>query len=195
MARAAIYLDHNASAPLLPEARAALLDALELNGNPSSVHGHGRALRNLIETARDRVAALAGADRQQVVFTGSATEAITQAIVGSVRALGIDGIVMSAGEHAAVSKAAELTGLPVTIIGLDGNGVIRAEMLADCLRQAEASGTRLLVAVHWVNNETGVVQPIGRIEALVGPTAHFLSSTPCRRSASCPSNSGAGRPI
>ena len=174
MARAAIYLDHNASAPLLPEARAALLDALGLVGNPSSVHGHGRALRNLIETARDRVAALAGADRQQVVFTGSATEAITQAIVGSVRALGIDGIVMSAGEHAAVSKAAELTGLPVTIIGLDGNGVIRAEMLADCLGQAEASGTRLLVAVHWVNNETGVVQPIGRIEALVGPTAHFL---------------------
>jgi cysteine desulfurase len=174
MRRAAIYLDHNASAPLLPEARAALVDALNLVGNPSSVHGHGRELRSLIETGRDRVAALAGADRQQVVFTSSATEAITQAIVGSVRALGVDGIVISAGEHAAVSKAAEASGLPVTVIGLNSDGVIGIESLAGRLRQAEAAGERLLVAVHWVNNETGVVQPVGQIEALVGPTQHYL---------------------
>ena len=69
------------------------------------VHAHGRALRGLIDNARDEVAALAGATAQKVVFTGSATEAITQAIVGSVAALGIEGIVVSAGEHAAVSKA------------------------------------------------------------------------------------------
>ena len=68
MTRQAIYLDHNASSPLLPEARAAQIAALDLCGNPSSVHGHGRALRNLIETGRDQVAKLAGADRQQVVF-------------------------------------------------------------------------------------------------------------------------------
>ena len=169
-----VYLDHNASAPLLPEARAALLAALELTGNPSSVHAHGRALRNLIEEGRDRVAALAGADRQQVVFTGSATEAITQAIVGSVRALGIDGVVISAGEHAAVSKAAELAGVPVTLIGLDDNGVIRLNDLSDRVKQAEAIGERLLVAVHLVNNETGVVQPLQAVEALVGPTPHYL---------------------
>ncbi|MEO8883040.1 MAG: aminotransferase class V-fold PLP-dependent enzyme [Devosia sp.] len=174
MMRQAVYLDHNASSPLLPEARAALLAALELTGNPSSVHGHGRALRNTIEDARDRVAALAGADRQQVVFTGSATEAITQAIAGSVKALGIDGIVISAGEHMAVSKAAEMTGVPVSLIGLDGNGVIRTDELAERLRQADATGEKLLVAVHAVNNETGVVQPIGQIEALVGPTRHYL---------------------
>ena len=174
MTRPAVYLDHNASAPLLPEARAAVLAALDLTGNPSSVHRHGQALRQLIEDARDRVASLAGADRQQVVFTGSATEAITQAIVGSVRALGIENIVISAGEHAAVSRAAELAGVPVTLIGLDADGVIKTDELADRLVQAEAAGERLLVAVHWVNNETGVVQPIGRIEALVGPTPHYL---------------------
>ena len=174
MTRPAVYLDHNASAPLLPEARAAVLAALDLTGNPSSVHRHGQVLRQLIEDARDRVASLAGADRQQVVFTGSATEAITQAIVGSVRALGIENIVISAGEHAAVSRAAELAGVPVTLIGLDADGVIRTDELADRLVQAEAAGERLLVAVHWVNNETGVVQPIGRIEALVGPTPHYL---------------------
>ena len=104
------------------------------------MHGHGRALRNLIETARDQVAALAGADRQQVVFTGSATEAITQAIVGSVRALGIEGIVISAGEHAAVSKAAELAGVPVSLIGLDADGVIDIDGLK--ARRASPRPTR-----------------------------------------------------
>lgn len=168
------YLDHNASTPLLPEARAALLAALELTGNPSSVHAHGRALRAAIETARDSVAALAGADRQQVVFTGSATEAITQAIAGAVRPLGIDRIVISAGEHAAVSKAAELSGAPVTVIGLDGDGLVRLDDLAAALAAGDATGERLLVAIHWVNNETGVVQPVEKIETLVGPTPHFL---------------------
>ena len=174
MTRPAIYLDHNASAPLLPEARAALVAALELVGNPSSVHAHGRALRNILEDARDRVAHHSGADRQQVVFTGSATEAITQAIVGSVKALGIDAIVISAGEHAAVSKAAELAGLPVTLIGLDADGHIRFDEIAARVAEADAIGERLLVAVHAVNNETGVVQPLGRIEALIGPTPHYL---------------------
>jgi cysteine desulfurase len=169
-----VYLDHNASAPLLPEAREAMLAALDLTGNPSSVHGHGRALSNLIEDARDRVAALAGAERGQVVFTGSATEAITQAIVGGVKPLGIDAIVISAGEHAAVSKAAEATGLPVTPIALDGDGAIRLDDLAERVSQADAGRERLLVALHAVNNETGVVQPVHRIEAMVGPTQHYL---------------------
>ena len=80
------YLDHNASAPLLPRAREAMAAAFDLVGNPSSVHGAGRALRAVIDKARDEVAALAGAEARQVVFTGSATEAITQAIVGGVAA-------------------------------------------------------------------------------------------------------------
>jgi cysteine desulfurase len=174
MTRASVYLDHNASSPLLPEARAAMLDALELAGNPSSVHAHGRALSERIEVARDAVAALAGAERQQVVFTGSATEAITQAIAGSVKALGVGGIVVSAGEHAAVTQAAAIAGVPVSTIGLDADGVIRVDELAARLERAGAAGETLLVAVHAVNNETGVVQPLARIEALVGPTPHYL---------------------
>jgi len=170
----AIYLDHNASAPLLPEARAAMVAALDITGNPSSVHRHGRVLRDLIETARDQVAALAGADRQQVVLTGSATEAITQSIVGSVGALGVDGVIISAGEHAAVAKAAEMAGVPVSVVGLDADGVIDIAQLGGVLAEADTAGRRLLVAVHAVNNETGVVQPLQRIEALVGPTPHYL---------------------
>lgn len=169
-----VYLDHNASAPLLPEARDALLAGFELVGNPSSVHGHGRALRDVIETARENVARLAGAERRQVVFTGSATEAITQAIVGGAKAFGVDRIAISAGEHAAVAKAAEATGVPVTVVGLDEHGVIRTNEVAEAITAADAAGEKLLVAVHWVNNETGVIQPMGRIEALVGPTPHYL---------------------
>lgn len=174
MARQAVYLDHNAAAPLLPEARAALLAALELTGNASSVHSHGRALRDLIETARGQVAVLAGADSKQVVFTGSATEAITQAIVGGAKTFAADAVVVSGGEHAAVTKAADATGLPVNAIGLLPDGSVHLDQLSARLVEADEKGETLLVALHWVNNETGVVQPIGRINAMVGPTRHTL---------------------
>ena len=168
------YLDHNASAPLLPEARDAMLAALALTGNPSSVHAHGRALRALIDDARTQVARLAGATREQVVFTGSATEAITQAIVGGAKALGVGGIVVSAGDHAAVLKAAEATGLPVTAVGLDAAGQISVDEIAAAMVRADRAGAKLLVAIHMVNNETGVIQPLERIEVLVGASPHYL---------------------
>ncbi len=174
MTRQAIYLDHNASAPLLPEAREALVAALDLVGNPSSVHAQGRALRGLIDKARALVAKLAGAERDQVVFTGSATEAITQAIVAGARAFNVDAIIVSAGDHAAVLKAAEATGLPVKKIGLDADGRIKVEEIAAAAAAADLVGMRLLVAVHLVNNETGVIQPVDRIEMLVGPSPHYL---------------------
>lgn len=174
MTRPAIYLDHNAASPLRPEARAALVASLDLVGNPSSVHAHGRALRDTIETGRRQVARLAGAEPKQVVFTGSATEAITQAIIGGAKAFAAGAIVISAGEHAAVSKAAEATGLSVWTIGLNADGRIDLDQLAAAITRADAGNLSLLVALHWVNNETGVVQPITRINAMVGPTRHTL---------------------
>lgn len=174
MTVSSVYLDHNASAPLLPEARDAVVEALSLTGNPSSVHKAGRALKALIEDARDKVAALAGAEAKQVVFTGSATEAITQAIVGGVKAFGIDRVVVSATDHAAALKAAESSGVSVRVLGVDGNGVIDLDSLRRMLDTATMAGEKLLVATHWVNNETGVVQPRAEIEAIVGPTPHIL---------------------
>jgi len=174
MAASPTYLDHNASAPLLPEARDAIVATLALTGNPSSVHGHGRALRAVIDKARTSVAKLAGATREQVVFTGSATEAITQAIVGGAKALGVGGIVVSAGDHTAALKAAEATGLPVTTVGLDRDGQIEVDEIAAAMQRADILGHRLLVAVHLVNNETGVIQPVDRIEVLVGASPHYL---------------------
>ncbi|WP_297103526.1 aminotransferase class V-fold PLP-dependent enzyme [uncultured Devosia sp.] len=174
MTRAATYLDHNASAPLRPEAREAMLGALSLTGNPSSIHVHGRALRNAVETGRQQVARLAGAEPRQVVFTSSATEAITQALVAGAKAFSADAVAVSTGEHSAVLKAAEATGLPVWTIGLDAEGRIDLDQLAGVLARAEDEKATLLVAVHWVNNETGVIQPIERVNAIVGPTRHTL---------------------
>lgn len=168
------YLDHNASAPLLPAARNAILATLDLVGNPSSVHGAGRALRATIDDAREKVAALAGAEAKQVVFTGSATEALTQAIVGGVKAFGIDRVVVCAADHAAALKGGEASGVPVRVVGVDKSGLIDLDALRSLVETAGVAGEKLLVAVHWVNNETGVVQPRGAIEALVGPTPHIL---------------------
>lgn len=174
MTQSGVYLDHNASTVLLAESRTAIGVALDLTGNPSSVHGAGRALKALVEKARDQIVKAAVSERAHVVFTGSATESITQAIVGGAKALGFDEIIVSAGEHAAVLKAAEMTGLPVTHVGLSADGVIDVSALADAVNAAGKSGRVALVGVHAVNNETGVVQPVGEIEALVGPTPHFL---------------------
>src|SRR6185295_13362082 len=74
----------------------------------------------------------------------------------------------------AALKAAEATGLPVMVAGLDADGLIRVDEIAAAMRDAEAVGQKLLVAVHLVNNETGVIQPIGKIEALVGASPHYL---------------------
>lgn len=169
-----VYLDHNASAPLLPQARQALVDALDLTGNPSSVHGAGRAVRALVDSGRDSVAEAAGARRRDVVFTGSATEALTQAIVGGAKTFEIDELVIDAGNHTAVTRAAEATGLPLTVIALNADGVIDIEQLSATAKRLSDAGSRGLFAVHWVNNETGVVQPLAAIEALIGPTPHVL---------------------
>lgn len=169
-----VYLDHNASSSLLNAARETMHKVMDLTGNPSSVHANGRVLANVIETARSHVADLAGADRAQVVFTGSATESITQAIVGSIKAFKLNRVLISAGEHKALVSAAELSGAEVEVIGLDGNGVIDLEALKVALDRADEAGKIVLVAVHWVNNETGVVQDISQIGALVGPSKHFL---------------------
>ncbi|SDG66347.1 cysteine desulfurase family protein [Pelagibacterium luteolum] len=170
----AIYLDHNASAPLLPRAREAMLAALDHVGNPSSVHGQGRALRAVIDSAREQVAALAGAEAKQIVFTGSATEAITQAIVGGVKVFGIDRVLVCATDHAAALKAAEISGVSIRILGVDEAGTVDLDALARQIDMANQAGEKLLVAISWVNNETGLVQPRGRIEAMVGPTPHIL---------------------
>jgi len=146
------YLDWNATAPLRPEAAAAVAAALALCGNPSSVHRWGRAARRLVEVARGAVAALAGASPDGVVFTSGGTEANHLALLGSGR----ERILVSAIEHGSVLQAVPAA----ERIPVDAEGIVDAARLEQLL----AGDSRpALVSVMLANNETGILQPVARI--------------------------------
>ncbi|HYG91775.1 MAG TPA: cysteine desulfurase family protein [Azospirillum sp.] len=148
-----IYLDYNASAPLKPGVKDAVAGALGLVGNPSSVHGHGRAVRRVVEDARARVAALAGVAPTRVVFTAGGTEANNLALRGFPGRR----VVVSAVEHDSV-----LTASPDAVrVPVDGQGVADLAALERIL-----AGGPALVSLMLVNNETGVVQPVAEAARL-----------------------------
>lgn len=154
-ARRRVYLDANATEPLLPAARAALLAAFDQIGNPASVHGPGRAARALLEAARETIAARFGARPADLVFTSGGTEANTLAITG----LGVGRkLIIGATEHDAVRAAApEAAILPVDSAG-------RADLAA--LEQILAGTEGAFVALMLANNETGVLHPIPAVARL-----------------------------
>ncbi|MCF6343743.1 MAG: cysteine desulfurase [Devosiaceae bacterium] len=174
MTKPNIYLDHNASAPLLANAKLAMINALNMVGNPSAIHSSGRALGNVIENARGKIAKATGANASQVVFTGSATESISQAIIGGVKALKIDRIIISQAEHAACLQAANASGAQISEVFLLDSGLIDVAQLKEILIEVENNNEVALICVHEVNNETGIIQPIKQIETLVGATRHYL---------------------
>jgi cysteine desulfurase len=154
------YLDANATQPLRPQARDAMLAMLGLHGNPSSVHTAGRAARRVLEDARDSIAALYGATAENLIFTSGGTEANNLGI----QALGIQAlggarrVIVSAIEHDAVLQAtASPTILPARPDGTADLTALEA-MLAD--------GIPSLVCLMLANNETGVIQPVARAAAL-----------------------------
>jgi cysteine desulfurase len=140
-----IYLDHAATTPVVPQARAAMLDALERWHNPSSPHAEGRAAKAELEGARGRVAAALGWSGH-VIFTSGASEALAIALG---RAKGGRRFV-SAVEHDAVFRAAP----DAARLAVDGDGTVQLDAVA---------GNQPVVAVQHANNETGIVQPLGRI--------------------------------
>jgi cysteine desulfurase len=173
------YLDYAASAPLRPEALAAMLPLLERPAaNPSSQHGQGRAARAAVETAREQVAALVGASPAEVVFTSGGTEADNLAVKGSVlaRPQGARHLVCSAVEHHAVLDAAAWAaadaGAQVDLAPVDGAGRVELDRLAALLRP----GRTALVAVMAANNEVGTGQPVAAAAELAhGAGAVLLS--------------------
>jgi cysteine desulfurase len=147
--RQAIYLDCNASTPLRLKARAAMGDALDVAGNPSSIHRYGRLARRAVEDARESVATLVGATPRQVVFTSGATEANNWALAGTKRAR----VFAGATEHPSV-----LAAMPdAEILPVDGDGIVDLAMLERMLAQDRRPA---LVSLMLANNETGVVQPV-----------------------------------
>ena len=151
------YLDHNATATLRPEARAAMLRAMDAGGNASSVHGEGRAARRLLDDAREQVARAVGVIAPMVVFTSGGSEANNMALKG----VAVERVIVSAVEHPAVLEAAKASGRPVEVAPVDGNGVVDLAALEALLK-----GPRALVSVMLANNETGVIQPVADVARL-----------------------------
>jgi cysteine desulfurase len=151
-AATSVYLDHNATSPLRPEAFAAMVDALRRGGNPSSVHRLGREARATVEKARRQVAGLVGAMPSEVVFTSGGTEANNLALAGAGRRR----ILVSAVEHDSVLRAAQ----NMEIVPVDGNGIVDLAALQRLLARPREPA---LVSVMFANNETGVLQPIADV--------------------------------
>jgi cysteine desulfurase len=168
------YLDWNATAPLRPQARAAATAALEVAGNPSSVHAEGRAARRLIEEARERVAALVGAEPRNVVFTSGGTEANMLALVPTSGPEGkaLQRLLVSAIEHPSVLAGGRFAATAVERVPATGDGRIDLAGLAHAL--AADAGRRALVSLMLANNETGVVQPVSEAARLTHETGDVL---------------------
>lgn len=166
-----IYLDYNATTPLDPAVLDAMLPYLRDHfGNPSSTHEYGKQAHAAVATARAQVAALLGAQAEEVVFTGGGSEASNQALKGAVFArlpgdLSEVHIVTSAIEHPATLKPCEFLkrlGCRVTIVPVDRHGLVDP----DDVRKALGPGTTIVSIMH-ANNEVGTLQPIGEIAAIV----------------------------
>ncbi|MEO1642616.1 MAG: cysteine desulfurase family protein [Pseudomonadota bacterium] len=164
-----IYADYNATAPLRPEAREAMMAALGVGANPSSVHGPGRAARKVLETARSQVAVAIGARAQDVVFTSGGTEANALALHGVVAQLDKKcTLLVSAIEHEAVTKNAGYAGVAVETAYVTPLGTLDLDWLRDRLARWDVArdGTPVL-AIMMANNETGVIQPVAEAAAMV----------------------------
>ncbi|HXO27756.1 MAG TPA: cysteine desulfurase family protein, partial [Thermoanaerobaculia bacterium] len=164
-----VYLDHNATTPLDPRVREAMLPWLgERFGNPSSIHRVGQAARNAVEEAREHVAALIGARPPEVVFTASGTEANDTVVASAVEsarrsAAGGGHLAISAVEHPSVRQAAARAaqaGLEVTRVPPGEDGVVPAAAMIGAMRP-----DTLLACLMLANNEVGTLQPVAAVAA------------------------------
>jgi len=170
------YLDHNATSPLRPQARAAMVAALDVLGNPSSVHAEGRAARALIETARASIAAGLGTAAKNVVFTCGATEAANLALTPHIQTgrdtAPFDVLLVGAGEHPAALAGNRFAPEQVETVALTGESALSLGALGEAL--ARHKGKRVMLALQAANNETGVVQPLAEAAALVHAAGGLL---------------------
>jgi cysteine desulfurase len=153
-----VYLDHNATSPLKESARQAMLSALMLGGNASSIHEEGRKAHALLDDARDAIGRALGVIAPMVVFTSGGSEANNLALKGAPA----ERLIVSAIEHPSVLEAAQAAGKPVDILPVDGEGLVDLAALERLLK----TGPKALVSVMFANNETGVIEPVRDIAAL-----------------------------
>jgi cysteine desulfurase len=168
-----VYLDHAATAPMLPEAVAAMTEELARLGNPSSLHNAGRRARRVVEESREQVAEAFGARPSEVIFTSGGTEADNLAVKGLFWARRADRperrrILITAAEHHAVLDSAQWLasheGAEIRWLGVDGTGVVSADTLRAAIE--EDPGSVALVSVMWANNEVGTIAPVAELAAV-----------------------------
>jgi cysteine desulfurase len=168
-----VYLDWNATAPLRAEAREAMANAFDCVGNPSSVHFEGRAARRIVEDARQQVATALGAEARNVIFTSGGTEsnalALQPALLGA-DAKPFDRLIVSAIEHVSVLAGGRFDRNAIELAPVTPAGVI--DLAA--LRGLVAGKPRALVSVMLANNETGVIQPVREVAAIVHDAGGLL---------------------
>lgn len=160
-----VYLDWNATAPLRGEAREAMTAAFDVVGNPSSVHAEGRSARRLVEDARAVVAEATGSEPRNVVFTSGGTEANALALMPGLRRGNgppLRRLLVSAVEHPSVLAGGGFMPEAITLIPVGPSGVVDLAALRTLLAEGPA-----LVSVMAANNETGALQPVAEIAALV----------------------------
>lgn len=168
MATGIAYLDHNASAPVRPEAAEAVRETLGVAGNPSSIHAAGRAARALVERARDRVAALVGARPEDVTFTSGGSEANALAL----SPCGDGHLLVGASEHPSVLAGGRFAADRIEAVPVDGDGLVDLGWIESRLSRGPGVA---MVSVMAANNETGTIQPVARIAELArkaGATFH-----------------------
>lgn len=161
-----VYLDYNATAPIRPEAHAAAVCALEIGGNPSSVHARGRMARAAVEQARSAVARLVGARDEQVIFTSGGAESNRMAVEAAVAA-GCKRPIILMTEHDSVMRPASASGLWVEAWPVTAQGLADLDWLTDRLSRWDKADGAPFVAVALANSETGVIQPVAEVAALV----------------------------
>jgi cysteine desulfurase len=166
------YLDYNATAPLRPEVRDAVAGALSLHGNPSSVHAEGRAARSAIEAAREKVAALAGARSEDVIFTSGGTEA--NALALAAQSGGSWHCYLSAIEHPSVLSGGRFYRETTTTFPVTPDGVADLKILANALEKHHLGGWRPFVSLMAANNETGAIQPVAKASKIVHSAGGLL---------------------
>ncbi|GAB6392159.1 MAG: cysteine desulfurase [Treponematales bacterium] len=182
MADRQVYIDYNATTPLRKEVKAAMIEDLEVFGNASSMHASGREARARVEEARRAVAALLGADAQDIIFTSGGSES-NNTVFQTMRALasggsgapgagGRSGIVTTAIEHPCVLNSARFLaslGFEVTFLPVDRHGKVKKDALAAALNERT-----LLVSVMMANNEIGTIQDLKEIAALAKAAGAFM---------------------
>lgn len=161
-----IYLDHNATARVRPQAIAAMTRVLENVGNPSSIHAAGRTARAVMEQARADVGALIGAPESTAIFTSGGTEANAIAIESAVAA-GARRLIVSAIEHDSIQETSRILGVAVEVLPVTSDGVADLARLRERLTRWNAQDGKPFVALMLANNETGVIQPVAEAAEIV----------------------------